>query len=215
MKFDEPGSILHIYKIADYIKYNMIVFSIELGFSILAKTNIKKSKGNIYLLKYEDHYDLVTSPSGLLNKENFCEKCLVAFNKKKFHSCYNYCRLCQSAKCGEKVGNGLICEKCNSWCKNDYCLKNHKCDKIWTCKKCKVKFQLPVQKSYEKQFEIMYGKKVKYDFKDYHQCLKSWCRYCKKYCNLKTHICYIQPIKPKKSLQKYIYFQLQAYVNEN
>ena len=204
------GSIMDIYKISDFTGYNIIVFSIELGFEIIAQTELKNSLGNIYLLKYENHFDLVTSPSGLLLKDYFCEKCLVGYNKKHFHKCTGYCKLCKS-KCGEKIDNGITCKKCNCWFKNEICLEGHKCDKVWCCLKCKTKFHLPLQKSYEKKFEDMYDKKIEYDFKEYHQCTKSWCKFCCKYVNLKTHTCFIQPVKPKITLAKYIYIDLQSF----
>ena len=100
---------------------------------------------SIYLYYHNNHFDVITSLPGFLNKSYFCNRCHKPYDVTSDHMCNGMCHLCRSFGC-EYEGNGITCNECNRLFKNQTCYANHKepidgggrsvCEVIRKCPKC-------------------------------------------------------------------------------
>lgn len=58
-----------------------------------------EAEKKIYMYHHDNHYDVITTMSGFLNRSYFCQKCQKGFNTKEKHICNEPCYLCH--KCNE------------------------------------------------------------------------------------------------------------------
>ena len=98
----------------------------------------------IYLYLNHNHYDVITSMPGFLNKSYYCRKCNKSYCKNTDHLCDTMCRSCRSYDCVIE-GDGMVCDECERWFKSKGCYDHHKepvaggrsvCQTIRKCEKC-------------------------------------------------------------------------------
>ena len=107
-----------------------------------ANPNPEKS---IYLYFYANHFDVITSIPGFLNRNYFCHRCHKPYDHTSDHLCPTMCRSCRGFGC-EYEGDGIACNECDRLFKNQSCYDHHKepmngggrsvCKVIRKCPKC-------------------------------------------------------------------------------
>ena len=108
--------------------YQIIVVSADHSNSIIyparppANPDPEKS---IYLLYHANHFDVVTSLPGFLNKSYFCHKCHKAYSNTTDHLCDDMCHSCGGFGCVLQ-GDGIVCNECDRVFKNQVCYNRHK-----------------------------------------------------------------------------------------
>ena len=100
---------------------------------------------SIYLYYQANHFDVITSLPGFLNRSYFCRRCHKAYSNTTDHICDGACRSCGGFGC-EYEGHGIVCNECDRVFKNQACYDRHKepingggrigCDVIRKCPKC-------------------------------------------------------------------------------
>ena len=159
---------------------------------------------SIYLYFHANHFDVITTLPGFLNRSYFCHRCHKAYSNTCDHLCDDMCRSCRSIEC-KLVGSGITCNECNRLFKNQACYDNHKqpingggrslCEVIKKCPKC------------GKAMDI---RKLK---DGGHICGKE-CKSCKVIYQPKDtdHICYIQQQEQKEesSYNHLLFFDFEA-----
>ena len=100
---------------------------------------------SIYLYFHANHFDVITSLPGFLNRSHFCHRCHKSYDHTTDHICSDMCRSCRGFGC-EYEGNGIVCNECDRLFKNQACYDHHKepidgggksvCEVIRKCPKC-------------------------------------------------------------------------------
>ena len=100
---------------------------------------------SIYLYFHANHFDVITSLPGFLNRSYFCHRCHKVYSNTCDHLCDDMCRSCRGIEC-KLEGSGITCNECNRLFKNQACYDNHKepingggrsaCEVIRKCPKC-------------------------------------------------------------------------------
>ena len=100
---------------------------------------------SIYLYFHANHFDVITSLPGFLNKSYFCHRCHKPYDHTTDHMCPTMCRSCRGFGCIYE-GDGIVCNECDRLFKNQSCYDHHKepingggrsvCDVIRKCQKC-------------------------------------------------------------------------------
>lgn len=103
-----------------------------------------EAEKKIYLYHHDNHYDVITTMSGFLNRSYFCQKCQKGFNTKEKHICNEPCYLCH--KCHEDQSEDWKhCSTCNRHFKNTTCFNLHAqvsshgnstCQIYYRCRQC-------------------------------------------------------------------------------
>ena len=215
----KKSSLIEIHDLAKQINHNIIVHTIQLGYSCEYKTNIENSDGEIYLLKDKEHFDLVIKPNVIFGSKFYCDICNQGFNNKKYHKCLQNCRLCRG-DCGNE-NNPHHCCCCNITYKNEVCFKNHEstCLKKWNCPKCKCCYFERREKSKLNRLVETYGTCEMKNFmsesiRDFHKCGYNFCEKCGKYDDLKNHDCYINFQTPKKHCENFIFYDFESKIDK-
>ena len=167
--------------IVDGDQFNEIIFTCE-------ATN---SGRHIYLLKNQNHYDVITSMPGFLCKDYYCHECKKPYTQRDKHKCPTKCIACfKSFPNGKKCSlPPITCDECNRSFFGLECFEEHKrdrsegykpdivCEKVAKCLKCdRTIKEMPL--------------------KD-HICGHSKCSNCKKYDDLTTHKCFMKKTRCK------------------
>ena len=102
-------------------------------------------KPTINLYYHNNHFDVITSIPGFLNKRYFCHRCHKPYDHTADHTCPTMCRSCRGFGC-KYEGNGIVCNECDRLFKNQSCYDHHKepingggrsvCEVIRKCEKC-------------------------------------------------------------------------------
>ncbi len=160
----------------------------------------KREPKQIYMLKTGDHVDYVKKPHCLFMLDKWCPICFTGY-KQTHLKCAQTCDKCHSNECvREQERQEAPCKACNQVFYSEACfdrhLKRKLCAKRTLCRTC---FQ-------------MYDRS-----KDKHVCGERKCPNCKETVDLADHKCYIQRLKTPENVKdnKYIYYDCEAYVNEN
>lgn len=83
-----------------------------------------EAEKKIYLYHHDNHYDVITTMPGFLNRSYFCQKCQKGYDHKEKHICNEPCYLCH--KCHEDQSEyWQYCSTCNRHFKNKTCLQLH------------------------------------------------------------------------------------------
>ena len=100
---------------------------------------------SIYLYFHANHFDVITSLPGFLNKSYFCHRCHKPYDHTTDHMCSTMCRSCRGFGCVYE-GDGILCNECDRLFKNQSCYDHHKgpingggrsvCEVIRKCEKC-------------------------------------------------------------------------------
>ena len=131
------------------VNYQIIVVSGDNNNSIIyprqppANPDPEKS---IYLYYQANHFDVITSLPGFLNKSYFCHRCHKPYDHTTDHLCAAMCRSCRGFDCVLQ-GDGIMCNECDRVFKNQACYDRHKqqpingggrvvCEVIRKCSKC-------------------------------------------------------------------------------
>ena len=153
-----------------------------------ANPNPEKS---IYLYYQTNHFDVITSLPGFLNKNYFCHTCHKGYDHTTDHLCKDQCHMCRGVGCVYEDG-GITCNECDRLFKNQACYDRHKqqpingggrtvCDVIRKCPKC---------------HQAMDVRRINSG----HACVDKKCPTCKIMRNPKdlNHKCYMQQLEPKE-----------------
>lgn len=134
----------------------------------------------IYLNFHDNHFDVITTMSGFLNRSYFCQKCQKGFNTKEKHICNEPCYLCH--KCHEDQSEDrLYCSTCNRHFTNTTCFQLHvevssqgnsTCQTYYRCRQCST--TVNINKSRQQ-----------------HVCGNKYCDTCKMFMS-KDHTCYMK-----------------------
>ena len=101
---------------------------------------------SIYLYYQANHFDVITSLPGFLNRSYFCHRCHKAYSNTADHLCKDQCNLCRGFGC-EYEGHGIVCNECDRVFKNQTCYDRHEqqpingggrtvCEVVRKCPKC-------------------------------------------------------------------------------
>ena len=189
------------------VNYQIIVVSGDQGNSIIyagqPPTNPQKF---IYLYYQANHYDVITSLPGFLNRSHFCHRCYKPYDHTTDHLCIGMCRSCRGFGCTIE-DNGITCQECDRLFKNQACYDRHKeepidgsgrtvCEKIRKCPKCKQAMDVG---------RIRPGG---------HECVEKKCPTCKIMRNPQdlNHQCYMQQLQPKEesSYNQLLFFDFEC-----
>ena len=186
-------------------KYQIIVVSGDHNDSIIYPpkppgTAHKKQSINLYF--HANHFDVITSIPGFLNKSYFCHRCHKTYSNTCDHLCQDMCRSCRAFGCVFE-GNGIVCNECGRLFKNQACYDHHKepinsggrsvCQVIRKCKEC--------------------GKAVAVNHMNGHVCGKK-CRTCGVILKQEDdeHKCYIQQLEQEEesSYNHLLFFDFES-----
>ena len=160
---------------------------------------------SIYLYYQAKHFDVIRSLPSFLSKSYFCHTCHKGYDVTTDHLCDGMCQSCRGFDCYLQ-GNGMTCNECDRFFKNQACYDRHKqepingggrtvCQVIKKCPKCH--HSMDVRK--------MNG----------HQCVDNKkCPTCKIEPNPDdpNHKCYIQQLEPKEesSYNQLLFFDFEC-----
>ncbi len=183
-----PCGISEVKQFQKYLpEYEINIVSMEHGESIIypeqaADVETKR----IYLYLHNNHYDVITTMPGFLNRSYFCHKCRKSYNNTVDHLCKAMCKMCRAFEC--PFVEPRDCTDCGRMFKSQACYDRHKeplgkgqsvCQRVKKCAEC--------------------GDSVPVYNMTHHVCAKTKCGTCKELIDNKdkdTHQCYMR--KPKE-----------------
>ena len=188
--------------------YQIIVVSGDQDNAIIyppqPRTNPNPEK-SIYLYYQANHFDVITKLPGFLNTNYFCHVCHKGYDHTTDHLCDGMCQSCRGFGCTIE-DNGITCQECHRFFKNQACYDRHKqepingsgktvCEKIRKCLKC---------------HNSMDVRKL-----NNHPCVDNkTCPTCKVKCNPSdpNHKCYMQQEQPKEepSYAQLLFFDFEC-----
>ena len=127
--------------------YQIVVLSSNHSCSIIypPKPPGTNEKPTISLYYHNNHFDVITSIPGFLNRSYFCHRCHKAYDSTADHICTTMCRSCRAFGCVFE-GDGIRCNECDRMFKSQSCYEYHKepingggrsvCEVIRKCEKC-------------------------------------------------------------------------------
>ena len=102
-------------------------------------------KPTINLYYHNNHFDVITSIPGFLNRCYFCHRCHKPYDHTADHVCPTMCGSCRGFGCVYEAA-GIVCNECDRLFKNQTCYDHHKepingggrsvCEVIRKCEKC-------------------------------------------------------------------------------
>ncbi|KAL2102869.1 hypothetical protein ACEWY4_002037 [Coilia grayii] len=186
----------------------VVYFKDELGVFTKHKTSdAKTGVKTVVLYLYKGHYYGVLNPAGFLGHSYYCESCCNGYDSKLTHMCDGYCMICLTGSCKDGSEGPVYCVDCNRYCQSHICYVTHKrgvamrgvarlvapCERTKYCRMCNRIYQVSINKPKQ------------------HKCTAMMCKHCSAEMVPETdHECFIQPIKPKKQQNKYIFFDLET-----
>ncbi|XP_062579153.1 uncharacterized protein LOC134241085 [Saccostrea cucullata] len=139
-----------------------------------------EAEKKIYLYHHKNHYDVITTMSGFLNRSYFCQKCQKGFNTKEKHICNEPCHLCHRCH-DDQSENWQYCSTCKRHFKNTTCFQLHAelssqgnstCHTYYRCRQCST----TVNRNKSRQP---------------HVCGNKYCDTCKMFMS-EDHVCYMK-----------------------
>lgn len=160
----------------------------------------------IYLYLHDNHFDVITTMTGFLNRSYFCETCKKGYQHKERHICNVPCHRCHHIHTNKKE-DWKYCSTCNCQFINQECFDLHfkksekrksTCEVYYSCLECS---------------QLINRSKHKRD----HVCGETYCKTCKEYVS-EDHLCFMQPVdddqdnnnKKKSRGKKYIFFDFEC-----
>lgn len=157
---------------------------------------------NILFSREEQHFDVITSMTGICMTDNFCDSCNIGFKRISSHVCPDKCRRCKGSPACAVNENFLRCDDCRLQFYGEECRRKHKlpnsfkkdvtvCNAIRRCEKCNVLKKIDKPK---------------------HKCYHYYCNFC---CQERSynHRCFIKKATcrdPKKVSVAYIFYDFEA-----
>ena len=102
-------------------------------------------KPSISLYYHNNHFDVITTLPGFLNKSYFCHRCHKSYDSTTDHVCPAMCGSCRGFGCVFE-GDGILCNECDRIFKSQSCYDRHKgpinsggrsvCEVVRKCEKC-------------------------------------------------------------------------------
>ena len=189
------------------INYQIIVVSGDHDNSIIypPQSSGTDEKPTISLYFQNNHFDVITTLPGFVNRSYFCYRCLKAYSNTTDHLCAAMCSSCRGFGCVFE-GDGIVCSECDRVFKNQTCYDRHKtepingggrtvCQTIGRCEKC---------------WKTMDVRKIR---DGGHICGKK-CRTCGVILNQEDndHKCYIQQLEQEEesSYNQLLFFDFEA-----
>ncbi len=187
-----PCGIPEVKQFQKYLTgYEINIVSMEHGNTIIhpAQPIVTETK-RIYLYLYNNHYDVITTMPGFLNRGYFCHMCRKAYDSTVDHLCDSVCKMCRGLECS--FIDPRSCVDCKRMFKSQACYDRHKeplgnggsvCQQVKRCMKC--------------------GNSMRIHRLANHLCGKTKCRTCKEFVDdddKDTHYCYMK--KPEESKTK-------------
>ena len=154
-------------------------------FNEIIHTANPSSNNIIYLHKDKNHYDVITSMPAFLSQNYYCHTCKKGYTRRDKHKCPDKCMSC--FKAGKHTGDNIVCDKCNRVFFGEPCYKEHLRNRSKGVER-DVVFEL-VKK-------CLVCHRTVSDLKR-HECGYTTCNNCGKYCDPKTHKCYMLPVETK------------------
>ncbi len=107
------------------VGYEINIVSMEHGNSIIypEQPYVVETK-RIYLYLHNNHYDVITTMPGFLNRSYFCHMCRKSYNSTVDHLCDAMCKMCRGLKCS--FVNPRDCADCGRMFKSQACYDRHK-----------------------------------------------------------------------------------------
>ena len=160
-------------------------------------------KPTISLYYHNNHFDVITTLPGFLNKTYFCHRCHKSYANTADHVCPAMCGSCRRFGCVFE-GDGILCNECDRMFKSQSCYDHHKgpinsggrsvCEVVRKCEKC------------GKAMDVR-------QIKNGHVCGKK-CRTCGVMLKLEDvdHQCYIQQLEQEEesSYNHLLFFDFEA-----
>ena len=204
-----PCGLKEVGLFQDYlVNYQIIVVSGDQDNAIIypphppANPNPEKS---IYLYYQANHFDVITKLPGFLNTNYFCHQCHKGYDHTTDHLCDGMCQSCRGVGCTIE-DNGMTCQECDRFFKNQTCYDRHKqepintggrtvCQAVRKCPKCR------------KSMDVRKLNK--------HPCVDNKeCPTCKAVLNPNdpNHKCYMQQEQPKEesSYKQLLFFDFEC-----
>ena len=190
------------------VNYQIIVVSGDQDNAIIyppqPRTNPNPEK-SIYLYYQANHFDVITKLPGFLNTNYFCHQCHKGYDHTTDHLCDGMCYSCRGFGCTIE-DNGMTCQECDRFFKNQACYDRHKqepidgggktvCEKIRKCPTC------------HNSMDVRHINK--------HPCVDNKkCPTCKIERNPEdlNHKCYMQQLEPKEepSYAQLLFFDFEC-----
>jgi hypothetical protein len=79
----------------------------------------------VYLYNHDDHFDVITSMTGFLNRSYFCKSCKKGYQHLERQACNNPCHFCRKLHMDD-TENLQYCEKCICKFIHETCFQLHK-----------------------------------------------------------------------------------------
>ena len=202
-----PCGIAEVKLFQNYLtNYQIIVVSGDHNDSIIYPPQPPGTdeKPTINLYFHDNHFDVITSIPGFLNRSYFCHRCHKSYSNTADHLCPAMCRSCRAFGCVLE-GDGIVCNECDRLFKNQACYDHHKdpingggrsvCEVIRKCEKC------------GKAMDVRHMKDGG------HVCGKK-CRTCGLILNQEDteHLCYIQQLEQEEesSYNQLLFFDFES-----
>ena len=127
--------------------YQIIVISGDNNNTIIYPLQPSGTEKPVIGIYYQNnHFDVITTIKGFLNRAHFCKRCHKAYDSNFDHLCPAMCRCCRAFGC-DWDDTRKICSECDRMFKNQACYDHHKqpidgggrtvCQVIRKCPKCK------------------------------------------------------------------------------
>ncbi len=183
-----PCGISEVKQFQKYLpEYEINIVSMDHGNSIIypEQPGDVETK-RIYLYLHNNHYDVITTMPGFLNRSYFCHRCRKSYNNTVDHLCKAMCKMCRAFDC--PFVELQDCGDCGRTFKSQACYDRHKeplgagqsvCQQVKRCTEC--------------------GESVIVRNMPHHICDKAKCKTCKEFVTNKdkgTHRCYMK--KPEE-----------------
>ncbi len=184
-----PCGIPEVKQFQKYLTgYEINIVSMEHGNTIIhPEQPIVTETKRIYLYLHNNHYDVITTMPGFLNRSYFCHICRKAYDSTVDHLCDSMCKMCRGFECS--FVDPRSCVDCKRMFKSQACYDRHKeplgngesvCQQVKKCAKC--------------------GNSMRIHKLANHLCGKTKCKTCEEFVDDEakdTHFCYMK--KPKES----------------
>jgi hypothetical protein len=181
------------------------------GTAVIRRVLDKKLPGMkvVYLYLDGSHFDLITSMSGFLSTNEFCDHCDRPYALKAKHRCLGICRCCYRPTEDCEEGTKVPCANCNRAFNNQVCFDLHKkigsksgkssCNLYFVCDGC--------------------GKFVNMERRPKgagHLCGETYCTKCEVWTEGGAHKCYLKvpKVKPYDEDPKIIIFDYETTTDE-